>query len=374
MDHSNGTTKKRVLNFSPGPAKIPEEVMRIAQKELLDYQGHGISVMEMSHRSKEFEDILFGAEKNVRDLLHVPENYKILFLQGGGAGQFAAVPLNLMHTGEADYLVTGSWSAAAAKEAEKYGKVSLVAPKPSKFGTVPDSSAWKFSDKASYFYHCSNETVHGVEMPVNLNSVPANLPVVADISSSLMSRKFDITQYGLVYGGAQKNVGCAGVTLVIVRDDLLGHGRKECPSILDYKVQSANTSLYNTPPCFNVYIMGLVLNWIKKHGGLEGMDELNQRKSKLIYDVIDKSNGFYYNPVDPRYRSRMNIPFRVGSSEGSEELEKKFLKEAGDLHMVSLKGHRSVGGMRASLYNAVTLEETTILAEFMKDFHDRHQT
>ncbi|XP_055352440.1 phosphoserine aminotransferase-like [Paramacrobiotus metropolitanus] len=369
----NGCIKKKIINFSPGPAKIPEEVLEIAQKELVDFQGHGLSVMEMSHRSKEFESIIFGAEKTVRELLDVPANYKVLFMQGGGAGQFSAVPLNLMRTGTADYLVSGSWSQAAAKEAKKYGTVHLVAPTPEKFGSVPDESEWKFSDNSSYFYHCGNETVHGVELPTTFTSVPGHLPIVADISSSLMSRKFDVSKYGMVFGGAQKNVGCAGVVLGIIREDLFGHARKECPSVLDYKLLDAHTSLYNTPPCFNVYVMGLVLNWIKKHGGLDAMDEMSQRKSSLIYSVIDKSNGFYYNPVDKRYRSRMNVPFRVGGVNGDEELEKRFLQEAGKLHMVQLKGHRSVGGMRASLYNAVTVEETQVLADFMQDFYDRNR-
>lgn len=365
----SATSGERAINFSPGPAKIPDEVLRIVQDELLNYHGQGLGVMEMSHRSKEFEEIIFGAEKSVRDLLNVPQNYKVVFLQGGGAGQFAAVPLNLMHTGSADYLVTGSWSQSAVKEAEKYGKVNWVAPKPEKFISIPDASTWKHSTDASYFYHCGNETVHGVEFP-ETPSVPNNTPIVADISSNFMSRKEDVSKYGLLFGCAQKNVGCAGVTTVIVREDLLDKGRKECPSVIDYKVQSANSSLYNTPPCFNIYVMGLCLNWIQKHGGLDAMEQLSRQKSGLIYDVIDRSNGFYSAPVDRRYRSRMNIPFRVGTGTEQERLEKGFLQEAQKLKMVSLKGHRSVGGMRASLYNAVTVEETRMLAEFMEEYQD----
>ncbi|OQV18033.1 Phosphoserine aminotransferase [Hypsibius exemplaris] len=362
--------KKRVLNFSPGPAKIPEEVLLQAQKELLNYRGQGLGVMEMSHRSKEFEEIIAGAEKSVRDLLHVPDNYKVLFLQGGGAGQFASVPLNLMQSGSADYLVSGSWSAAAAKEAEKYGNVSLVVPKPSKFVTIPDQSTWKLNDKADYFYYCGNETVHGVEFQ-GVPDIPSHIPIVADISSSLMSQNVDVGKYGLLFGGAQKNIGPAGVTLVVVRDDLLGHARKECPSVWDYKVQSANTSLYNTPPCFNVYITALILQWIQKNGGLDAMEALSRQKSGLIYDVIDKSNGFYSSPVDRKYRSRMNIPFRIGTGEEQDQLETEFLAEAKKHRMLQLKGHRSVGGMRASLYNAVTVAETQLLADLMKEFQDR---
>lgn len=295
-----------------------------------------------------------------------------MFLQGGGAGQFAGVPLNLMTTGHADYIVTGSWSAAAAMEAEKYGQVNLVAPKPEKFIAVPDCANWKLNSNASYLYMCDNETVNGVEFP-ELFNLPSNIPLVADISSNMMSRPVDVQKYGVLFGGAQKNVGCAGVTLAIVRDDLIGHARKECPSVIDYKVQSTNNSLYNTPPCFNIWVMGLVLQWIQKNGGLEAMNAFSKEKSNLIYDVIDKSNGFYAAPVEKEYRSRMNIPFRVGSVNGDDKLEKAFLVDAHERRMISLKGHRSVGGMRASLYNAVTLDETQALADFMKEFQEKHE-
>lgn len=366
--------KKQIINFGAGPAKLPQSVLFYAQKELLDYNGTGISVLEMSHRSSDFNKIMDKAEHLLRELLSIPDNYKVMFLQGGGSGQFSAVPLNLIGLKEdrcADYIVTGAWSSKAAKEAEKYGKVNVVHPKLDSYTKIPDPSNWKLNPSASYIYYCCNETVHGVEY----NFIPNTngVVLVSDMSSNFLSRPVDVSKYGLIYAGAQKNVGCAGVTLVIVREDLLGYALNECPIVLDYKVQAGNNSLYNTPPCFSIYIMGLVLEWIKNNGGAEAMESLNKQKSSMIYDIINSSNGFYACPVDLACRSRMNIPFRVGKKQGDEALEKEFLDGAAKLGMISLKGHRSVGGIRASLYNAVTIEDTLALANYMKEFLKEHQ-
>ncbi|KAL4630129.1 phosphoserine aminotransferase, partial [Arapaima gigas] len=348
--------KKPVVHFGAGPAKLPQSVLFQAQKELLDYNGIGISVLEMSHRSSDFAKIINTTENLLRELLNIPENYKVLFLQGGGSAQFSAVPLNLMGLKEdqcADYLVTGTWSAKAAKEAEKYGKVNIVHPKLDSYTKIPEPSSWTLNPSASYVYYCCNETVHGVEY----NFVPdtKGVVLVSDMSSNFLSRPIDVSQFGLIFAGAQKNVGCAGVTVVIVREDLLGRAQNECPIILNYKVQAGNNSLYNTPPCFSIYIMCLVLEWIKTNGGTTAMERLNKEKSDMIYSIINGSSGFYVCPVDVSCRSCMNIPFRIGSKEGDEVLEKKFLDGASKRGMISLKGHRSVGGIRASLYNAVLM-------------------
>ncbi|XP_036383670.1 phosphoserine aminotransferase [Megalops cyprinoides] len=366
--------KKQTLNFGAGPAKLPKTVLLEAQKELLDYNGIGISVLEMSHRSSDFTKIMNTTENLLRDLLNIPENYKVMFLQGGGSGQFSAVPLNLIGLKEdrcADYLVTGTWSAKAAKEAEKYGKVNIIHPKLDSYTKIPDPSSWTLNPSASYVYYCCNETVHGVEF----NFIPDTKDVilVSDMSSNFLSRPIDVSKFGLIFAGAQKNVGCAGVTVVIVREDLIGKALKECPVVLDYQVQAGNNSLYNTPPCFSIYIMGLVLEWIKNNGGTVAMERLNKEKSGMIYDIINGSNGFYVCPVDVKCRSRMNVPFRIGKQEGDEALEKLFLDGASKLGMISLKGHRSVGGIRASLYNAVTVEDTRVLAEYMRTFLKEHQ-
>ncbi|KAM9743263.1 phosphoserine aminotransferase isoform 1-T2 [Menidia menidia] len=365
---------KRTVNFGAGPAKLPKSVLLQAQKELLSYSGIGISVLEMSHRSPDFSNIINKTESLLRELLNIPDNYRVLFLQGGGSGQFSAVPLNLIGLREgrsADYVVTGTWSAKAAKEAEKYGKVNVVHPKLDTYTKIPDPATWTLNPSASYVYYCCNETVHGVEF----NFTPeTNGPVlVSDMSSNFLSRPVDVSKFGLIYAGAQKNVGCAGVTVVIVREDLLGHALKECPIVLDYKVQAEMNSLYNTPPCFSIYIMCLVLEWIKNNGGSAAMQTLNKQKSSMIYDIINASNGFYACPVDEACRSRMNVPFRVGKKEGDGDLEKKFLDGASKRGMISLKGHRSVGGIRASLYNAVTVEDTEALAQYMREFLKEHQ-
>ncbi|KAM4878479.1 phosphoserine aminotransferase isoform 2-T2 [Sylvia borin] len=366
---------RQVANFGAGPAKLPRSVLLEAQKELVDYKGLGISVLEMSHRSSDFTKILNTTENLMRELLNIPDNYKVLFLQGGGSAQFSAVPLNLIGLKEgrqADYVVTGGWSAKAAKEAEKYAKVNIVHPKLGAYTSIPDPSTWNLNPDASYVYYCANETVHGVEFDFVPDVKGAVL--VCDMSSNFLSKPVDVSKFGVIFAGAQKNVGCAGVTVVIVRDDLLGFALKECPVVLDYKTQAANSSLYNTPPCYSIYIMGLVLEWIKNNGGAAAMNKLSLIKSQMIYDIIDKSNGFYACPVERKNRSRMNVPFRIGSVKGDEALEKKFLEKAVELNMISLKGHRSVGGIRASLYNAVTVEDVQKLATFMRSFMQMNQS
>ncbi|KAM9137516.1 phosphoserine aminotransferase [Pangshura tecta] len=366
--------KRQVVNFGAGPAKLPRSVLLEAQKELVDYKGLGISVLEMSHRTSDFSKIINTAENLLRELLNIPENYKVIFLQGGGSGQFSAVPLNLIGLKEgrcADYVVTGAWSAKAAKEAEKYAKVNIVHPKLGSYTKIPDTSSWNLRPDASYVYYCANETVHGVEFDFVPDVKGAVL--VCDMSSNFLSRPVDVSKFGVIFAGAQKNVGCAGITVVIVREDLLGFALKECPIVLDYKVQAGNGSLYNTPPCYSIYIMSLVLEWIKNNGGAPAMDKQSSIKSQMIYDIIDKSNGFYVCPVEKKSRSRMNVPFRIGNIKGDEALEKKFLDKAVELNMISLKGHRSVGGIRASLYNAVTIEDVQKLATFMRSFMQMHQ-
>lgn len=365
-------TEKGVLNFAPGPAKIPEEVLAQVQKELVNYEGLGISVMEMSHRSAHFAKIVNEAENDLRELLGIPDNYKVLFLQGGGTGEFAAVPLNLARDGKsADYIITGSWSAKAAKEAEKFTKVKPVLKKLDKYDRIPPQSEWNLDPNASYVYYCANETVHGVEF----DFVPETngIPLVCDMSSTFLSRPVDVSKFGLIYAGAQKNIGCAGVTVVIVRDDLISNPSPQCPIVFDYKVQAGNNSMYNTPPTFNIYVMGLVFKWIKRVGGVEEMDRRNHIKSNLLYDLIDSSNGFYCGTVEKKSRSRMNAPLRIASPSGDQELEKTFIEEAAAKNMIQLKGHRSVGGIRVSMYNAIKPADVNTLVDFMKDFRQRHQ-
>ncbi|XP_067886104.1 phosphoserine aminotransferase-like isoform X5 [Heterodontus francisci] len=353
--------------------QLESQVLLQAQKELLDYKGLGISILEMSHRSSDFIKIVNATENDLRELLNIPENYKVIFLQGGGTGQFSAVPLNLIGLKEArcaDYVVTGSWSANAAKEAAKYGKVNIVHPKLDAYIKVPNPSTWNLSPNASYVYYCANETVHGVEFPFVPDTKGTVL--VCDMSSSFLSKPVDVSKFGMIFAGAQKNIGCAGVTVVIIREDLLGFALKECPIVFDYKVQGSSNSLYNTPPTYSIYIMGLVLQWIKNCGGAQAMEQNSTAKSKLIYDVIDGSNGFYVCPLASTCRSRMNIPFHIGNANGDSALETEFLDKAAKYNMMSLKGHRSVGGIRVSLYNAVTVEEAQKLAVFMIGFMKEH--
>ncbi|KAL0101541.1 hypothetical protein PUN28_018990 [Cardiocondyla obscurior] len=360
--------KARVINFGAGPAKLPEEVLKHVQKELLSYGDTQISILELSHRSNDFKKVIDDAQATLRDILNIPDNYRVLFMQGGGTGLFAAVPLNIMNTGTADYLVTGSWSAKAAKEAAKYGKVNMVLPKVSKYTEVPDSSIWNLDINASYVYYCANETVHGIEF----DYVPETngVPLVADMSSNILTKPLDISKFAVIFAGAQKNIGPAGVTLVIVRNDVLGRAMDICPTVLNFTVMANDNSLHNTPPVFQIYMVGLVFEWIKRKGGVEGMQNFARKKSNKIYDVIDKSGGFYVCPIERSSRSKMNIPFRIKN--GDEELEKEFLSGAASRGMLQLKGHRSVGGIRASLYNAVTEEEAEILANYMKWFYNEH--
>ncbi|XP_039749963.1 probable phosphoserine aminotransferase [Pararge aegeria] len=361
----------KIHNFGAGPAKLPEEVYDIIKDELTNFDETGISLLETSHRSPTYFKLNKEVQDVVRRLLDVPSNYKILFLSGGGQGQFAGVPLNLIsRTGTADYIVTGAWSAKAAKEAKKYGKVNMVLPPTDRYVDIPEQSTWNLDPNASYVYICTNETIHGVEF----DTIPdtKGVPLVADMSSNFMSKKVDVSKFGVIYGGAQKNIGTAGVVLVIVREDLLNQALPICPSILDWTVNAKADSILNTPPMFAILVMGRVLQWIEKQGGLDKMAELATKKSSLIYDIIEDSNGFYYAPVAKNVRSKMNIPFRIGSPTGDDALEKEFLKGAEALNLIQLKGHRDVGGIRASTYNAVTLQEVQTLENYMKDFYKKH--
>ncbi|RZF46760.1 hypothetical protein LSTR_LSTR002623 [Laodelphax striatellus] len=358
-----------VINFGAGPSKLPEEVLSGVQKDLLNYNGIGISVMEMSHRSKDYAVINDTAQQTVRELLNIPQEYAVLFMQGGATGIFASVPMNLMpRTGTADYFVTGIWSAKAAKEASKYGKVNMVLPKADKYEMVPDKSSWKLDPNASYVYYCDNETVNGIEFPF----IPETngVPLVADMSSNILTRNFDIRKFAIIFAGAQKNIGPPGVTLVIARRDLLGKAMPTCPLILDLAVMDKDNSLHNTSPTFSIFVMGRVFEWIKSNGGVNGMEDLSRMKSSLLYEAINESNGFYSCTVKEGFRSRTNIPFRVAN--GNVELEKKFVEEAKAQGMIQLAGHRLVGGLRASFYNAHTIAEAKALIAFMKEFQKKY--
>lgn len=335
--------------------------------------------MEISHRSATFSKIIAKAEENVRALLKVPDNYKVLFLQGGGNGQFASVAMNFINLKpkkSADYVVTGYWSDRAAVEAKKYGNVNLVIPKLAKYSRIPPVNEWNLDPEASYVFICDNETIDGVEFPSDF-PLPPDVPIVADCSSNLFSKPIDIAKYGCVFAGAQKNFGPAGVTVVIVRDDLLGHQIKECPSIFDYKNQAANGSLFQTPPTFSIYMCGLVFDWLAHHGGMEKIGEVNKLKAMALYEAIDNSNGFYSSPVEREVRSRVTIPFRICGADGkpNEKLEKEFIEEGEKKHALrELKGHRSVGGIRAAIFNAISYEEIQSLVQYMTLFREKHQT
>jgi phosphoserine aminotransferase len=353
----------RVYNFSAGPAMLPEPVLARASEELLDWHGSGMSVMEMSHRGKEFVSIAEQAERDLRDLLAIPDNYKVLFLQGGATLQFAMVPMNLMAGNPiADYVNTGQWSKKAIKEAQRFGEINIVATAEAEgFTTVPPFEQWRLDPNASYVHYTPNETIGGVEF----HWIPetGDVPLVADMSSTILSRPLDVSRYGIIYAGAQKNIGPAGVTVVIVREDLIGHAPVSTPAMLDYKVHAEAGSMSNTPPTYAWYIAGLVFQWLKERGGLEAMAEVNQRKAEKLYAAIDASD-FYANPVDPACRSWMNVPFTLADP----ELDGEFLKQAAAVGLVTLKGHRSVGGMRASIYNAMPEEGVDALIEFMAEF------
>jgi len=357
----------RIYNFSAGPAMLPEEVLKQAASEMTDWRGSGMSVMEMSHRGKEYISIAKKAEADLREIMEVPDNYKVLFLQGGASSQFAMIPMNLLRgNNTADYINTGQWSKKAIAEAKRYCKVNVVATSEAdNFTTVPAKSEWKLNPDAAYLHYTPNETIGGVEF----DSIPdtGNVPLVADMSSTILSRPFDVTKFGLIYAGAQKNIGPAGLTIVIIREDLIDEPLPGTPVMFSYKTHAENDSMYNTPPTYAWYIAGLVFEWIKNKGGLDAMAGRNKRKADKLYTAIDKS-GFYKNPVDKNYRSWMNIPFTLKNS----GLDSKFLEEAKAAGLVSLKGHRSVGGMRASIYNAMPEEGVDALISFMEEFQKKN--
>lgn len=359
---------KRVYNFSAGPAVLPEEVLKEAADEMLNYNDTGMSVMEMSHRSKAFEQIIQDAEKDLRDLLNIPDNYKVLFLQGGGSQQFAMIPMNLMKNRVADYIKTGQWAKKAIAEGKIYGKVNVIASSEDKtFTYIPDLKNLKISEDADYVYICHNNTIYGTrytELPDTGDKI-----LVADMSSDFLSEPFDITKYGLVFAGAQKNVGPAGVVIVIIREDLITEDvLPGTPTMLKYKTHADNASLYNTPPAYGIYICGKVFKWLKKQGGLEAMKKRNEEKAAILYDYLDSSKMFK-GTVVKKDRSLMNVPFVTGS----DELNTKFIKEAKAAGFENLKGHRTVGGMRASIYNAMPIEGVKALVELMKKFEAENQ-
>ncbi|QIK37955.1 3-phosphoserine/phosphohydroxythreonine transaminase [Caldichromatium japonicum] len=357
----------RVYNFSAGPAMLPEPVLNQARDEMLDWRGSGMCVAEMSHRGKEFMAIAAEAEADLRELLIIPEHYKVLFLQGGASLQFAMVPLNMLgDKGRADYLNTGSWSKKAIAEAKRFGEVRIAAStEASRFTCAPAQDELSLDPDAAYVHYTPNETIEGVEFPY----VPETgaVPLVADMSSTILSRPIDVTRFGLIYAGAQKNIGPAGLTIVIVREDLIGKAQPFTPTMLDYKIHAENGSMYNTPPTYAWYLAGLVFKWLKGIGGLSTIAEINARKAQKLYAAIDRSS-FYHNPVEPSARSWMNVPFTLAKP----ELDETFLKEAKAVGLTTLQGHRSVGGMRASIYNAMPEAGVDALIAFMQDFERRY--
>lgn len=356
----------RVFNFSAGPSMLPDAVLQQAQEEVSDWRGSGMSVMEMSHRGKQFLSIAQELQADLRSLLAIPDNYQVLFLQGGATGQFAMIPQNLLGTKtKACYVNTGAWSKKAIKEAGKYCDVIVSADSGSEQTFIPDPSSWNIDADAAYLHYTSNETIHGVEF----NFVPEShgLPLVSDMSSNILSRPLDIEKFGLIYAGSQKNMGPAGVTVVIVRDDLMQQAQATTPSVFSYAEQAASDSMLNTPATYNWYLLGLVLQWLKKQGGIAAMEKINIEKSTLLYDAIDHSE-LYSNPVSKDSRSRMNVPFILANP----ELDGEFLKLAADNGLVTLKGHRSVGGMRASIYNAMPKQGVEALVQFLAEFERTH--
>lgn len=354
----------RVYNFSAGPSMLPEAVLKRAADEMLDYQGSGQSVMEMSHRSKVYQSIIDQAEALLREVMNIPDNYKVLFLQGGASSQFAMVPLNLMNgSGTADYVITGQWANKAYQEGSKYGEAHIVASSKDKtFSYIPKLDKKDFTPDADYFHICMNNTIYGTlyhELPDT-----GDVPLVADISSCILSQPIDVTKFGMLYAGAQKNMAPAGMTVVIIREDLIGHARDITPTMFNYQIHADNGSMYNTPPCYTIYIAKLVLEWIKNEvGGLDKMYEINKKKAQILYDFLDSSEMFH-GTVVKEDRSLMNVPFVTGN----EELDAKFVKEATAAGFVNIKGHRTVGGMRASIYNAMPIEGVEKLVKFMADF------
>jgi len=358
---------ERIFNFSAGPAVLPREVLEQARDEMVNWQGCGMSVMEMSHRGKEFMGIAAQMESDLRELMGIPANYKVLFLQGGASSQFAMVPMNMLRgKGSADYLNTGEWSKKAIKEAKKYGGVKVVASSEDRnFTYAPSQDRWQLDPDAAYVHYTPNETIGGVE--IFWTPETGEVPLVADMSSCILSRPVDVSRFGLIYAGAQKNIGPAGVTLVIVREDLLGETVPGTPTMFDYKIHADNDSMYNTPPTYGMYIAGLVFKWLKAKGGVAEMEKINIGKANLIYDCLDASD-FYASPVARENRSRMNIPFTLKDA----TLDEAFLKGAKARGLLQLKGHRSVGGMRASIYNAMPVEGVQALVDYMKEFEKSH--
>ena len=357
----------RIYNFSAGPAVLPEAVLQRARDELVDWQGCGMSVMEMSHRGKEFMSIAAQAEADLREIMNIPANYKVLFLQGGASSQFAMIPMNLLRGKKsADYINTGAWSKKAISEAKKYCSVNVAATsEASNFSSIPAFDTWKLNKDAAYLHYTPNETIGGVEF----HWVPeaGDVPLVVDMSSTILSRPIDVSRFGMIYAGAQKNIGPAGLTVVIIREDLIGETSAGTPTMFDYKTHAENDSMYNTPPTYGWYLAGLVFQWIKQQGGLARMAEINKRKADKLYAAIDKS-GFYKNPVELASRSWMNVPFVLPDP----ELDKPFLAGADKAGLVQLKGHRSVGGMRASIYNAMPEAGVDALIDYMADFQQRN--
>jgi len=351
----------RIYNFNPGPAVLPEEALKIAQAELLDYKGTGMSIMEISHRSKDFEAVITGAEEKLRKIFGIPDTYSVLFLQGGASLQFGMVPMNFLQGGTADYINTGSWAKKAIKEAKLFGKVNIAASSEDKnFTYIPDK--FNFTPDAKYVHITSNETIGGIQWQKFPDT--GNVPLIADMSSDILSRRIDVSKFALIYAGAQKNMGPAGVTVVIIRNDMIDKCPENITTMLSYKTHAAEKSLYNTPPCFAVYMVKLVMEWIEQMGGLSAIEERNNKKAKLLYDAIDNSNGYYRGTAEKKDRSKMNVTFRLAS----EALEEKFINESKKAGLVGLKGHRSVGGCRASLYNAMTIEGVQALVDFMEKF------
>ena len=356
----------RTFNFSAGPAALPEQVLLRAQAEMLDFQGTGMSVMEMSHRSGEFVGIAAQAEADLRELMGISDDYHVLFLQGGATAQFAGIPLNLTAPGDTvDYVDTGAWSKKAIKEAGKYCQVNVVASsQDTAYDRVPDPQSWQLSAQAKYLHICTNETIGGVQF----KQIPiSNVPLIADMSSEILSKPVDVNQFGLIYAGAQKNIGPAGLTVVVVRKDLAGHARSETPTFLDYAIQADADSMSNTPPTYTWYLAGLVFDWLKQQGGLAAIEQANERKAATLYGAIEGSN-FYRAPVELASRSTMNVPFTLADA----ALDKAFLAGAENRGLMNLKGHRSVGGMRASIYNAVSQAAVDSLVEYMREFEREH--
>ena len=353
----------RVYNFSAGPAILPEEVLKKAAAEMLEYGNSGQSVMEMSHRSKEYQAIIDSVEAKLRDLMNIPENYKVLFLQGGASSQFAMIPLNLMNkNGKADFVLTGQWANKAYQEASRYGKCNAVASSKDKtFSYIPELDKSKFDPEADYFHICYNNTIYGTRF----NELPdtGDVPIIADMSSCILSEPVDVAKYGMIYAGAQKNMGPAGLTVVIIREDLIGNAMDITPTMFNYQTHADNGSMYNTPPTYGIYILGLVLDWVAEKGGLAAMAEINKEKAAILYDFLDESKIFKAT-VSGKDRSLMNVPFVTGN----EELDAKFVAESKKAGFINLKGHRSVGGMRASIYNAMPVEGVKALVDFMRKF------